>query len=245
MGKYSQHHEDVILNNIFKVIGLTKDDVCIEIGAMPDFKNSNIRKLQEDYGCECFYVDIDNRGDTRIIEKNATAENINTVVYNTVFGDKEVFGVNEISCLSLDIDGNDYWVLRELQHEPRVIVAEYNKSITDNATGYVMPNNPEHAWIGGSTFYGANIYAIAELMMRKGYYLYAKNEVNLFFIYIGVMAKNAKELGVDWNRILEVGTPYDDYAKRGILENTSTLPKGEWRQHTWEIVELGLFKPSK
>ena len=41
-----------------------------------------------------------------------------------------------IGCLSLDIDGNDYWILKKIINEnicPEVIITEYNASFLDKS----------------------------------------------------------------------------------------------------------------
>src|SRR5262249_38434604 len=61
----------------------------------------------------------------------------------------------EFDLLSIDIDGNDYWVWAAVEGwRPRVVVIEYNAS-QGPARRWVMQENPDHRW-DGTTYYGAS-----------------------------------------------------------------------------------------
>ncbi len=71
--------------------------------------------------------------------------------------------------LSLDIDGNDYWVARALlgRMAPRVLIVEYNARCPPPVR-FVMPYDPEHRW-DGSDYFGASLAAWSELLGGFGY----------------------------------------------------------------------------
>ncbi|MCA1690680.1 MAG: hypothetical protein LC733_00205 [Actinobacteria bacterium] len=72
--------------------------------------------------------------------------------------------------LSIDIDGNDYWVWEALEaFRPRVVVIEYNGLLKNNAC-LVQPYDPDWAW-DGTEFYGASLGALRSLGRKKGYVL--------------------------------------------------------------------------
>lgn len=75
------------------------------------------------------------------------------------------------SLVSIDIDGNDFWVLDELlmcctlRNKPKVIIAEFNASYTDSRT---IAYNPNHEWAGDS-YYGFTFEAGCKLAEKHGY----------------------------------------------------------------------------
>jgi hypothetical protein len=88
----------------------------------------------------------------------------------------------EPDLLSIDVDGNDYWIWRAITRRPRVVVAEYNANLpADRAL--TMPYDPQHRW-DGSDFYGASLLALAQLGRTKGYTLVYCTQagVNAFFV---------------------------------------------------------------
>ena len=89
---------------------------------------------------------------------------------------------DEPDLVSIDLDGNDYWVWRALTYRPRVLVAEYNANISPDES-LVMPYDPAHRW-NGTDYYGASLRALRDLGVEKGYELVYCNRagVNAFFV---------------------------------------------------------------
>ena len=85
--------------------------------------------------------------------------------------------------MSIDIDGNDYWVWKTItNYDPRVVCIEYN-SITDNSRDKTVKYDPRNSWSGKDDYYGATLGAMEKLFAEKKYKLiYISNFTNLFFI---------------------------------------------------------------
>jgi hypothetical protein len=93
--------------------------------------------------------------------------------------------------LSIDIDGNDYWLWEALgSYRPRLVVIEYNAAYAP-PNRWVMAYNPSHVW-GRDTYYGASLSSLAELGRRLGYALLAtdRNGVNAFFVRRDLLASS-------------------------------------------------------
>ncbi|HEY7077159.1 MAG TPA: hypothetical protein VH418_17400, partial [Solirubrobacteraceae bacterium] len=76
----------------------------------------------------------------------------------------------EPDVLSIDVDGNDYWIWRALErHRPRIVVIEYNGAL-DPAEPRVAPYRPDAGW-DHSAGYGASLAALEALGAVKGYAL--------------------------------------------------------------------------
>jgi hypothetical protein len=109
-----------------------------------------------------------------------TRENINDIIQrNGISGD--------IGLLSVDIDGNDYWVLESIDLiSPRIIVCEYNSHFgpTARVTTPYDPSFVRDRAHHSKIYYGASIAALASLTAKKGYSLVASNSAgnNAFFV---------------------------------------------------------------
>lgn len=109
-----------------------------------------------------------------------TAENI-----NDIFRENGIEG--KIGLLSIDIDGNDYWVWKAIDAvEPDIVICEYNH-IFGKDRSVVVPYDPgfmrEKAH-PSCLYFGASIQAFVALAQKKGYGLVAcnRNGNNLFFV---------------------------------------------------------------
>ena len=109
-----------------------------------------------------------------------TRENVNDLaVSNGLEG--------EIGLLSIDIDGNDYWVWEALEAvRPRVVVIEYN-AFFGAERSITVPYDPafDRSRKHPSGWYmGASLRALAKLGAAKGYALVGceSNGVNAFFV---------------------------------------------------------------
>jgi hypothetical protein len=72
--------------------------------------------------------------------------------------------------LSIDIDGNDYWVWRAIEAvSPRVIIIEYNATFAPPLCN-VVPYKADRIY-GGTNYFGTSLCALAKLGDSKGYNL--------------------------------------------------------------------------
>jgi hypothetical protein len=77
---------------------------------------------------------------------------------------------SEPDVLSIDVDGNDYWIWQALRsYSPRIVVIEYNAQWPLEAR-WVQPYDPQRAWQGTDN-YGASLGALRSLGEQKGYRL--------------------------------------------------------------------------
>jgi hypothetical protein len=165
-----------MLQVIFSKIGMT-NRFYVEFG-VEDGSECNTRYLRERLGWTGLLMDGGNHaapvGNVR--KEFITAENI-CALFNK-------YGVpREFDLLSIDIDGNDYWVWKAIEdYSPRVVVIEYNSSIRPNESKTV-PYQPDFHW-DGTDYFGASILALAKLGREKGYTLIAcdNNGINAFFL---------------------------------------------------------------
>ena len=121
---------------------------------------------------DCAFIDRDNIND--LLERNS------------VCGD--------IGLLSIDIDGNDYWVwdaIRVIQ--PRIVVCEYN-SLFGSRRAVTVPYDQHferHQAHFSGGYFGASIAALNHLAQLKGYSLVGANGIgiNAFFVRKDVIGR--------------------------------------------------------
>jgi hypothetical protein len=79
----------------------------------------------------------------------------------------------EIDLLSIDIDGDDYYIFASLAAlRPRVVIVEYNPTIPAHVDLYADPGS----------YFGASVAALARVGREKGYTLVAITQTNCFFV---------------------------------------------------------------
>ena len=168
---YSQFGEDKIIQQAMLENGLIAD-FFVDIGAYDGVLYSNTKAL-EDLGVKGLMFDAVDRGNSRVVIQKFNAENINLIL--------DSYGVpNEFSVLSIDVDGNDYWLWKALKYEPDIVVIEYNPNAKE---GYIKPYDPDYMFsheTGG--FDGTSRSALEELAVEKGYRLLDYTPANLLFI---------------------------------------------------------------
>jgi hypothetical protein len=107
----------------------------------------------------------------------------------------------EFDLLSIDIDGNDYWVWERLGgYRPKIVVIEYNGT-KPPPERWVMRYVPDFRWNVGESYWGASLASLEALGTRLDYALVGtdRNGVNAFFVRddlvggIGFPRKTASE----------------------------------------------------
>ncbi|MDP2709108.1 MAG: hypothetical protein Q8O93_03620 [bacterium] len=193
---FSQGGEDGIIEEIFKRIGVT-DKIFMEFGIGDGTENNSLNllangwsgrwlegnsasidKINADYG---FLL---KSGRLKVKNLFITAENIEQAF-------REMAMPKEFDLLSIDIDGNDYWVWRAIKnYSPRAVVIEYNGNFGPE-TKWVMKYNPNHNWRGNS-YFGASLKSLELLGAEKGYKLVGCNfaGANAFFVRQDLAGEN-------------------------------------------------------
>lgn len=170
---HSQNGEDGVLEAIFAVVG-TVDRFFVEIG-VEDGKVCNTRRLKS-RGWRGLQIDCRPDVPPEILCRKVTVENAAALLTEG--------GVpREFDLLSIDIDGNDYWVWQALgEFRPRVVVVEYN-AVIPLGRPLTVAYDPDFRW-DGSEYFGANLTALEALGRKQGYALVGCDEhgVNAFFV---------------------------------------------------------------
>lgn len=188
---FSQWGEDGIIQYLVSRVHIERP-VFVEFG-VESYRESNTRFLLENDHWEGLvldsgtaHLDFIERSELRwryTIEGRSaflTRENINQVIV-----DGGVDG--DIGLLSVDVDGNDYWILEAVDVvSPRILVVEYNSLFGPQAAVTVpyRANFDRRSAHWSGLLYGASLAALHRLGEAKGYRLVGCNRagVNAFFV---------------------------------------------------------------
>ncbi|MEQ1695596.1 MAG: hypothetical protein ABL901_07120 [Hyphomicrobiaceae bacterium] len=116
-----------------------------------------------------------------------TKDNINATIADASFD-------GELGLLSVDIDGNDYWVWQAIDCvQPHIVITEYN-AVFGDLHPISVPYKADFVRQSAhpsNLYYGASISALAGLAKSKGYTLLGTNNAgsNAFFIRDDRMAR--------------------------------------------------------
>ena len=190
-GVYSQGGEDGVLGRIYDCIGTT-NQYFVEFGAWDGCHYSNTANLRLNHGWTGLLMEGSDRADEVVVKREfVNAENVNALFAK--------YGVPErFDLLSIDIDGNDYWVWKAIEGTvARVVVMEYNPLFA-NEVARTIRYRPDHVW-DETTYHGASLAALRKLGHEKGYALvYTDSWVpNAFFVLRSELAADFQELPIE------------------------------------------------
>ena len=189
---FSQFEEDGLILYLFALLGMA-EKTFVEFGS-DDGINSNAANLHFHHDFTGVFIDGNSKAIERgkhfykkhgnpkveapvFIEGMITAENINELITKGGLS-------GEIGLLSIDIDGNDYWVWKAIDCvRPQVVVIETHNEFGMN--DIIVPYDPDYFYPGKHPdYHGASPVAMTKLAKKKGYRLVGSNELGFNFIYL-------------------------------------------------------------
>ncbi len=238
---YSQWGEDGIIQYLINQIEVP-NKIFVEFGVQ-DYKESNTRFLLQHNNWSGLVIDASQEGvdliqkDELYFRNNLRAicafidkENINGLISgNGVRGD--------IGLLSIDIDGNDYWIWEAIECiSPRIVVCEYDSlfgyrhAVTTPYDKHFDRAKAHYSFLYG----GASLAAMCLLGKKKGYSLVGSNStgLNAFFVRNDVLGS------------LPALTPSEAYRKaqfRNSKDRTGTLTYIGFEESLKLIGDMPLF----
>lgn len=188
---YSQNGEEAIIDNILSNCGKSTE-FFVELGAGDGYHLSNGRNFLE-RGWKGIMIDADNRGNEEVKQHKITRENVN-----------ELLGLHncpkEFDFLSIDLDGNDYWILEKIltEYKPKLIIAEFNASFPPNESKTIK-YDANFSW-EGDTYFGFTLKAGMKLAEKCGYSPILQHaDMNLFMLRSDY-AENFKAEIINYNQ---------------------------------------------
>jgi hypothetical protein len=190
---FSQYGEDGIIDWVIERSQIPDHlHSFIEFG-VDSYEEANTRFLLENRNWRGLIIDGNPQLETKLRKSSlswrhdlqaksafVTRENINQIFNGCGFS-------GTIGLLSIDIDGNDYWVWEAIESvDPVIVICEYNAVLGD-LHPIVVPYDPTFVRTipnYHNLYYGASIVALQSLAKHKGYTFLGSNSAghNAFFI---------------------------------------------------------------
>lgn len=218
----SQSDESKILDKLIEKFNLKKN--FLEIGFSPwEYNCSNISNFNKGYIIDANKVNIKIGKwllkNTLFICEFIDLDNIEEII--------KKININ-INILSLDIDGNDYYIMEKLiKLDPSLIICEYNpafhlRPITTVYKKHFDRTKEHKDWL----YYGCSIKSWEIFMKKNGYSMVAisKSGVNVFFVKDQFM--------INKNEIINPENSFIDY----------DWPEGESHIDQWKKIKDMKFK---
>lgn len=172
---YSQFGEDGIIHHIFYDVICEPVNKCVEFGAADGLSCSNTANLWLNKKAKALMMEIDsqifqsllkNINDNVLPLNTAiTPENINRIIFDNGFADADL--------ISIDVDGDDYFIFEALEYTPKTLLIEYNETIPPH-----LPLRPSS--LGGNM--GASAAALVNLAESKGYCFLGCTKANVILV---------------------------------------------------------------
>jgi hypothetical protein len=188
---FSQFGEDGIIQHLIRHVPIERD-VFVEFG-VADYSESNTRFLLVNDNWRGLVIDggtshqaflkrtgLDWRHHIDALSAFIDRDNIDGLIRGAgIEGD--------IGLLSIDVDGNDLWILERISAvSPRVLAVEYNATFGPEAA-VTVPYDPgfqRSAAHSSNLYWGASIAGLERVARGRGYTLVAGNRAgnNVFFV---------------------------------------------------------------
>lgn len=196
---WSQHGQDGIIQYLIRKFDITTRSF-IEFGAS-NYRESNTRFLLFHNSWKGLIFDGDaanmtaiasmeesSRRDLTFKQAFITAENINDLITSAGFS-------GQIGLLSIDIDGNDFWVWKNLTAvQPAIVICEFNyifgpdRAVTVPYHADFFRTSAHHS----NLYFGASLRALIKLADEKGYLFVGHTETgnDAFFVKRSIAANH-------------------------------------------------------
>ena len=184
---YSQNDEDGIIEEIMRRLKINAGNFC-EIGVENGLECNSLYLIHKGWRGVWIEANLKQKVDIlskfksiiparlELVTEMVTADNINGLL------SENLSKLEQFDFLSIDIDGNDIYLLEALVLRPKVICIEYNAKFAGNIVKSQV-YDPNKEWVG-TDYMGASLKAIADVAEKKGYQLVGTNIVgcNAFFV---------------------------------------------------------------
>ncbi len=181
MPHHSQSNEDQIIHDIFHRMQVDHG-AFVELGAQDGIQLSNTRNLYE-RGWNGVLIEANPSFKDTLSHNSPKTQNFISKVSleegNQLDDILDLAGYgSSYHLLSLDIDGIEYWVLKNMRRKPFVICVEYNSHYDDSRTVAYDPNFSHQL----DDYYGATPKALQEALGEEYTPINFTNGLNVFFM---------------------------------------------------------------
>lgn len=178
---YSQTGEDGVLQEIVRRLG-EGTKVSVEFGAGDGVSCSNTRNLWRHQGWKAVLIEADGDLYKRMVANlqepvaaNVTAKwaKVETSGSGSIDGILTTLGIQAVDFMSIDVDGDDYWIFAGMEARPRIVSIEFNKTIPVHLD--VRPRGPGNRM-------GVGLLTIKRTAEQKGYRVIGATDANAWLV---------------------------------------------------------------
>jgi hypothetical protein len=183
---FCQYNEDGMIREILESLNIYDNGFVVDVGAWDGIYLSNVYHLIKNKNFKGILIESNQE---KFVDLQNNMKDFNITCVNSFVSLENDNSLDEIlqknNCpkdfdlISIDIDGNDWWMWNSLKNfHPKIVVIEYNSNINSSC---IMPYI--HDYVHHNTiFYGATPPALELLGIYKNYDLVGMNGVNMFFV---------------------------------------------------------------
>lgn len=179
---FSQHGEDGVIRKIFDILPDT-NKWCVEFGAWDGVHLSNTYNLIKQLRYSAVLIEGDEKRAGDLKEKYKQTPHIHTIHGMVGYGERDNLDIVltttpipvDFDFLSIDIDGNDYYVWESVeQYRPKLVCIEFNHTVPVGVK-FVQEKKV-------NVNQGSSLAALISLAEKKRYKLVCVLRNNAFFI---------------------------------------------------------------
>jgi len=212
---YSQTGEDGVIEALLSKLPHV-DNWCVEFGAWDGIYATNTRRLIAEAGYRAVLIEGDEKRVADLRRNYAGNSSVYPIHrYVRLEGADRLDAIlastpipKDFDFLSIDIDGNDYWVWDSLkEYQPKIVAVEFNPTIP-NEVDFVQKKDP-------SVNHGCSVSSLVRLARDKGYELTCVLPFNAFFVRadlfqsLGITDNSLTTLRTDRSNITYFFSGYD------------------------------------
>ncbi len=227
---YSNFNEQQIIDRYVRDLGITNRTI-VDIGAGDGIRNSNSYALVRG-GWGGVGIEYDSRTFGRLSRAYRFFPDIyacrSRVSPDNIVQLLQGFEIDpEFGVLSLDIDGNDYWVLDAVlsAFRPRLVVSEYNEKIPPPIRFVVDYNKEFHL---RHHFFGYSVAKLQDLLDKHRYALLEVEYNNVFIAPAEIAGSHATDIAEAYDRgYADRPDRKEKFKSNENMELLQTLPPDE------------------
>ncbi|MBF0239019.1 MAG: hypothetical protein HQM12_15055 [SAR324 cluster bacterium] len=208
----SQEGEDGIIEIIFQKLNIQKG-FCVEFGAWDGKLSSNTWNLWHNEEWSAVLIEGDAEKATQLSQTINDFPKVRAIhTFVNIRGEDSLDNIlqrenvpTDFELLSIDIDGDDYYIWKSLQnYSPKLVIIEHNPTFPPHVEFIDQP---------GSRDFGCSALALVNLGKEKGYELICCTVTNSFFLRkellkaLGIQKTSLEEL-FQYDRINYVVSSY-------------------------------------
>lgn len=229
---YSQYGEDGMIEEILNRMEIGPGK-CVEFGASDGLACSNTAKLWRHEGWRATLMES-NQSYNAPLHKNVSGYECNIFMTEvTASNINSLLDPDPYDLISIDVDGDDFWIFCSMERRTKILIIEYNRTIPPHIDLVPEQGSPGRMGIGS--------YTLRQAAETRGYTLIGMSEANAFFV-----ATEYAHLFDDLEKDLNVLQPPEQFIYLATDGDGHIVPLGH--NPPWGLIwppSLAKFRPNQ